>query len=207
MGMTVKTLNIPTNPGQAIKVKNRAHSGTLPSCCWTSLQIKRLINVPSTEMSWMAKRRMMVQIIPRVILIFPSTISAQQLKMKHLIVFTCAWSLDNQKMTLSMNVMENCFCYEHVWDDTNEPHSRTTETFDLKSRVTSKWPQAWNRGKWNRCTFKCMSGIIHLGVCDKCWYGYLQLQWRQVWPPCWQWSLRLCWHCWSCEPSFCLAQV
>lgn len=31
---------------------------------------------PSTEMSWMAKRRMMVQIMPRVIFRFPSTISA-----------------------------------------------------------------------------------------------------------------------------------
>lgn len=174
----LKTLNIPTNPSQAITVKNRAHSGTLPSCCWTSLQIKRLINVPSTEMSWMAKRRMMVQIIPRVILTFPSTISAQQLKMKHLIVFMCAWSLDNQKMTLLKvnECNENSFWYEHVWDDTNEVHRRTTETFDLGSWVTSKWHQAWNRGKWNRCTFKCMAGILHLGVCDKCWYGYLQLQ-------------------------------
>ena len=33
---------------------------------------------PSTEMSWMAKRRMMVQIMPRVIFRFPSTISAGQ---------------------------------------------------------------------------------------------------------------------------------
>lgn len=32
---------------------------------------------PSTEMSWMAKRRMMVQIIPRVIFTFPSTISTE----------------------------------------------------------------------------------------------------------------------------------
>ena len=30
---------------------------------------------PSTEMSWIAKRRMMVQIIPRVIFRLPSTIS------------------------------------------------------------------------------------------------------------------------------------
>ena len=34
-------------------------------------------NQPSTEMSWMANRRMMVQIIPRVIFMFPSTISAE----------------------------------------------------------------------------------------------------------------------------------
>lgn len=33
---------------------------------------------PSTEMSWMAKRRMMVQIMPRVILRFPSTISVRR---------------------------------------------------------------------------------------------------------------------------------
>lgn len=33
--------------------------------------------LPSTEMSWMAKRRMMVQIIPKVIFALPSTISAQ----------------------------------------------------------------------------------------------------------------------------------
>lgn len=33
-------------------------------------------DLPSTEMSWMAKRRMMVQIMPRVIFRFPSTISA-----------------------------------------------------------------------------------------------------------------------------------
>lgn len=33
-------------------------------------------HLPSTEMSWMAKRRMMVQIMPRVIFRFPSTISA-----------------------------------------------------------------------------------------------------------------------------------
>lgn len=32
-------------------------------------------NSPSTDMSWMAKRRMIVQIIPRVIFTFPSTIS------------------------------------------------------------------------------------------------------------------------------------
>lgn len=32
-------------------------------------------DLPSTEMSWMAKRRMMVQIMPRVIFRFPSTIS------------------------------------------------------------------------------------------------------------------------------------
>lgn len=32
--------------------------------------------LPSTEMSWMAKRRMIVQIIPSVILALPSTISA-----------------------------------------------------------------------------------------------------------------------------------
>lgn len=38
--------------------------------------------VPSTEMSWMAKRRMMVQIIPRVILAFPSTISEWKTKQK-----------------------------------------------------------------------------------------------------------------------------
>lgn len=35
----------------------------------------KLLNSPSTEMSWMAKRRMMVQIIPRVIFTLPSTIS------------------------------------------------------------------------------------------------------------------------------------
>lgn len=34
------------------------------------------VALPSTEMSWMAKRRMMVQIIPNVILALPSTISA-----------------------------------------------------------------------------------------------------------------------------------
>lgn len=34
--------------------------------------------LPSTEISWMAKRRMMVQIIPNVILTFPSTISVGQ---------------------------------------------------------------------------------------------------------------------------------
>lgn len=33
---------------------------------------------PSTEMSWMAKRRMIVQIIPRVIFTFPSTISERE---------------------------------------------------------------------------------------------------------------------------------
>ena len=35
----------------------------------------RAEDLPSTEMSWMAKRRMMVQIMPRVIFTFPSTIS------------------------------------------------------------------------------------------------------------------------------------
>lgn len=30
-------------------------------------------------------------------------------------------------------------------------------------------------------------------------------QWRPVWLPCWQWSPELCWRCWSCEPSSCLA--
>jgi len=32
---------------------------------------------PSTEMSWMANRRMIVQIMPSVIFRFPSTISAE----------------------------------------------------------------------------------------------------------------------------------
>ena len=37
----------------------------------------RAEDLPSTEMSWMAKRRMMVQIMPRVIFTFPSTISTE----------------------------------------------------------------------------------------------------------------------------------
>ena len=38
-----------------------------------------LDDLPSTEMSWMAKRRMMVQIIPSVIFKLPSTISKNQI--------------------------------------------------------------------------------------------------------------------------------
>ena len=36
-----------------------------------------IVYLPSTEISWMANLKMMVQIIPRVILQFPSTISGK----------------------------------------------------------------------------------------------------------------------------------
>lgn len=55
----------------------RHRSAELPPVLNVLVQITPHEVVPSTEMSWMAKRRMMVQIIPRVILAFPSTISAQ----------------------------------------------------------------------------------------------------------------------------------
>lgn len=44
--------------------------------------------VPSTEMSWIAKRRMMVQIIPRVIFTLPSTISAEILDELKNVIFS-----------------------------------------------------------------------------------------------------------------------
>lgn len=49
---------------------NQSHIHSFLNSRW------RLWDLPSTEISWMAKRRMMVQIIPSVILTFPSTISA-----------------------------------------------------------------------------------------------------------------------------------
>ena len=43
---------------------------------WHQSKRPSLADVSSTEISWMANRRMMVQIIPRVILTLPSTISS-----------------------------------------------------------------------------------------------------------------------------------